>query len=90
MRGEIKRLDGRRLLRSMAKIFAAGAVMYAVARGGLWLAGPGGEALKRATILVFVGGAALAAYCGVALLLRAEELGPTATLLRRRPLESRK
>jgi putative peptidoglycan lipid II flippase len=89
MRGEIKRLDGWRLLTSMAKIFAAGAVMYAVARGGLWLAGPGGEALKRATILVFVGGAALAAYCGVALLLRAEELGPTATLLRRRPLESR-
>jgi putative peptidoglycan lipid II flippase len=90
MRGEIKRLDGRRLLRSMAKIFAAGAVMYSVARGGLWLAGPGGGALERATILVFVGGAALAAYCGVALLLRAEELGPTATLLRRRPLESRK
>jgi putative peptidoglycan lipid II flippase len=84
MRGEIKRLDGRRLLRSLARILASGAIMYAVAQGGLWLAGPGAGSSERAAVLVLVGGATLAAYCGTALLLRAEELGAAAALLKSR------
>ncbi|MCA1849316.1 MAG: hypothetical protein LC704_10105, partial [Actinobacteria bacterium] len=39
MRREIKRLDGRRLLHSLSKILVAGAVMYAVAWGGVALLG---------------------------------------------------
>jgi len=84
MRGEIKRLDGRRLLRSLTRIFAAGAVMYAVARGGVSLLGTGSVLIDRAALLVFVGGAALAAYLGAALLLKVEELGSITTLLRKR------
>jgi putative peptidoglycan lipid II flippase len=84
MRGEIKRLEGRRLLRSLARILASGATMYAVARGCLWLAGPGAGPSERAAVLVLVVGATLAAYCGTALLLRAEELGAAAALLKSR------
>jgi putative peptidoglycan lipid II flippase len=85
MREEIKRLDGRRLLRSLAKILAAGTVMYAVARGGLSLAGSGSALADRAVILCLVGGSALAAYLGTVLLLKAEELGSVVALLRKRP-----
>ena len=85
MRGEIKHLDGRRLLRSLMKILAAGAVMYAVARGGAALTGPGSTLMDRTAILSLVGGAALAAYLGTVLLLRAEELGSVVALLRKRP-----
>ena len=84
MRQEIKSVDGRRLLRSLAKILVAGAAMYAVARGGLSLAGTGSELLDRAAIFVLVGGAAFATYLGVAMLLRTEELSSVATMLRRR------
>src|SRR5215218_5189391 len=84
MRRETKRLDGRRLLRSLAKILAAGAAMYAVARGGTALLGVGSETLERAFITAVVGGVSLAAYLGVALLLKAEELKPAVALLRRR------
>jgi len=84
MRSEIKRLDGRRLLRSLAKILAAGAAMYAVAQGGLLLTGMGSGTLDRATIITLVGGAAFAAYFGAALLLRTEELSSAATLLKHR------
>jgi putative peptidoglycan lipid II flippase len=87
MRRETKRLDGRRLLLSLAKIVAAGAAMYAVARGGTALLGVGSGTLERVLILVAVGGASLAAYLGVALLLKAEELKPAAALLRRRAAE---
>lgn len=90
MRGEIKRLDGRRLMLSLMKILAAGVAMYVVARGGLWLGGPGTGALGRAAVLVLVGGAALAAYCGMALLLKTEELGSAASLLRRQPIGNAK
>jgi putative peptidoglycan lipid II flippase len=82
MRREIKRLDGRRLLLSLARILAAGAAMYAVARGGTALLGVGSGALERALILTVVGGASLAAYLGAAFLLKAEELKPAAALLR--------
>jgi putative peptidoglycan lipid II flippase len=83
MRGEIKRLDGRRLLRSLARVLGAGATMYAVARVGLLITGTGGGSLDRAAILAVVGGGALAAYFATALLLRVEELKTTVTLLRR-------
>jgi Na+/melibiose symporter-like transporter len=68
----------------LVKIFAAGAAMYAVARGGLWLMGAGTGFMNSAVILIFVGGAALAAYFGTSLLLKVEELGSTTTLLRKR------
>jgi putative peptidoglycan lipid II flippase len=83
MRRETKRLDGQRLLLSLAKMFAAGAAMYAVARGGTALLGVGSGVLERALILTVVGGASLAAYLGAAFLLKAEELKPAAALLRR-------
>ena len=84
MRREIKRLGGRRLLRSLAKMLSAGAVMYAVARGGTEILGAGSEALERVFILAVVGGGSLAAYLGVAFLLKTEELKPAVALLRRR------
>jgi putative peptidoglycan lipid II flippase len=90
MRREIKRLDGRRLLLSLARILAAGAVMYAVARGGLLLTGAGSGTLDRAVILALVGGAALAAYLGTALLLRTEEIGSAGALLRSRSTKSQR
>src|SRR5215210_3725708 len=86
MRREIKRLDGRRVLRSLARILAAGAAMYAVARVGLALTGAGSGLADRAVILISVGGVALAAYCGVALLLKTEELWSVASLLKRQPV----
>jgi putative peptidoglycan lipid II flippase len=84
MRREMKRLDGRRLLLSLAKILAAGAAMYAVARGGTALLGVGSGNLERIFILAAVGGASLATYVGVAFLLRVEELRSALALLRRR------
>ena len=90
MRREIKRLDGRRVLRSLARILAAGAAMYAVARVGLALTGAGSGLADRAVILISVGGVALAAYCGVALLLKTEELWSVASLLRRQPIGNAK
>ena len=83
-RREIKRIDGRRLLRSTAKILAAGAVMYAVARGGAALLGPGSDTLGRALIVAVVGAASLAAYLGVAYALKTEELESAVALLWRR------
>jgi putative peptidoglycan lipid II flippase len=85
-RRQLGRLDGRRLLRSLLKILAAGAVMYLVARLGLALLGTGSGALDRALILASVGGTSLAAYLGMALLLRVEELGAAVTLLRGRSM----
>ena len=89
MRREIKHVDGRRLLRSLARILAAGAAMYAAARGGLFITGPGSETPERAGVLVLVGGIALAAYLGVALLLRTEEMGSVVSLLRRRAAKNK-
>lgn len=83
-RREVGRIDGRRLLASLAKILAAGAVMYAVALAGTTLLGTGDDFTERLLTLVVVGGASLAAYLGVTLLLRAEELKSVAGLLRRR------
>ncbi len=82
-RRKLGRLDGRRLLRSLLKILAAGAVMYIVVRYGLTLFDPGSGALDRALILAVIGGASLAAYLGTALLLKTEELGTAVSLLRR-------
>ncbi len=84
MRREIKRLGGRRLLRSLAKMLSAGAVMYAVAWGGTEILGVGAGALERVLILAVVGGGSLAAYLGVAFLLKTEELKPAVAMLRRR------
>jgi hypothetical protein len=83
MRRELRWLDGRRLARSFARMLVAGAVMYGVARPGIYFTGTGASALERAGILAGVGGLSLAAYLGVAFLLRAEELRPLAALLRR-------
>jgi putative peptidoglycan lipid II flippase len=87
MRRETKRLDGRRLLLSLSKIIVAGVVMYAVARGGVALLGVGSDIFGRILVLAVVGGASLAAYLGVALLLKSDELKPAAALLRRRTAE---
>ena len=83
-RQEIGRIDGRRLLLSLAKILAAGAVMYAVALSGTSLLGTGSDFTGRLLVLLAVGGASLAAYLGVAFALRTEELKSVAGLLRRR------
>lgn len=85
MRRRIKRIDGRRLLRSLTKILAAGAAMYVVARGGTALLGTGSEPLGQALVILVVGGASVAAYLGVAFVLRAEELRAAIDLARRRP-----
>ncbi len=83
-RREIQRLGGRRLLRSLTKILIAGAAMYAVARAGTALVGTGTSTAGRALVLAVVGGGSLAAYLGVASLLKAEELKPAVALLQRR------
>lgn len=84
MRREIKRIEGRRLLGSLARILAAGAIMYAVARAGLAIMGSGSSFVGYAAVLILIGGASLAAYLGSAYLLRVEELRSAMTLLRRR------
>src|SRR5215218_7775646 len=86
-RREIKRIDGRRLLRSTAKVLAAGAAMYAVAWGGTVVFGTGSDGLERTLILGSVGGASLAAYLAVAYALKTEELKSAVALLRRRAAE---
>jgi putative peptidoglycan lipid II flippase len=83
-RREIGRIDGRRLLLSLAKILTAGAVMYAVALAGTSLLGTGSDFTGRLLVLLTVGGASLAAYLAVAFVLRTEELKSVAGLLRRR------
>lgn len=84
MRREIKRIDGRRLLRSLARTLAAGAVMCAVAVGGISLLGMGSEALERALIVAAVGSVSLGAYLAAAFLLGAEEMKFAVDLLKRR------
>jgi putative peptidoglycan lipid II flippase len=69
---------------SLAKILAAGAVMYAVALAGTSLLGTGSDFAGRLLVLLAVGGASLVAYLGVAFVLRTEELKSVAGLLRRR------
>jgi hypothetical protein len=64
--------------------------MYAVARGGLSLTGTGSGLVDRVAVLLFVGGAALAAYAGVALLLKTEEMRSATSLLRGRFMGSEK
>ena len=83
-RREIGLIDGRRLLRSILKIFAAGTVMYTVASTGTLLVGEGSKFADRLLILVTLGGASLAVYIGVAFVLRTEELESAFALLRRR------
>jgi putative peptidoglycan lipid II flippase len=83
-RREIHRIDGRRLLSSSARILAAGAAMYAVARIGTALLGVGSTFQERLLVLVLVGGASLAVYVAVAFLLGTEELKSVVALLRRR------
>jgi putative peptidoglycan lipid II flippase len=83
-RREIGLIDGRRLLRSLLKIFAAGAIMYVVARVGTSLVGIGSDFAERLLVLVAVGGVSLAAYVAVAFALRTEELESASALLRRR------
>jgi putative peptidoglycan lipid II flippase len=86
-RREIGQIEGRRLVRSLIKILAAGTVMYVVARTGTLLLGAGSDLAERLFILVTVGGASLAVYMGVAYLLRTEELESAFYLLRRRSAE---
>ncbi|MDQ3862519.1 MAG: murein biosynthesis integral membrane protein MurJ [Actinomycetota bacterium] len=83
-RREIGPIDGRRLLRSLLKILAAGTLMYVVARTGTLLVGEGSDFAERLLILVTLGGASLAVYIGVAFVLRTEELESAFALLRRR------
>jgi len=83
-RREIGRIDGRRILVSLAKVLAAGAAMYAAAAAGTSLLGNGSDFTGRLLILLTVGSASLAVYVGVALALGTEELKSAFALLRRR------
>jgi hypothetical protein len=83
MRWEIGQIGGKRLLRSLARILIAGAIMYAVAWGGVALLGSGTGLLDRALILTGVGGASLAVYLAVSYLLGAEELTSVVALIRK-------
>ena len=83
-RREIGRIDGRRILVSLAKILTAGAVMYGAALAGTTLLGNGDDFADRLLVLTVVGGASLAAYLAAAFLLRTEELRSAIELLRRR------
>jgi putative peptidoglycan lipid II flippase len=83
-RREIKRIDGRRLLDSLVRIFAAGAVMYAVALAATMLLGTGSGFLGRLIIIFIAGSVSLAAYAGAAFVLRVEELKSVTVLLRHR------
>ena len=83
-RREIGRIDGRRLANSLARILAAGAVMYALALAGVELLGEGNSFWERLAILALVGGVSTAAYLGVALALRAEELRAVLEMVKRR------
>src|SRR5829696_8660631 len=80
---EIGLIEGRRLLRSLLKILAAGALMYVVARTGTLLLGAGSDLTERLFILVTIGGASLAVYIGMAFVLRTEELESAFALVRR-------
>ncbi|MEW6637755.1 MAG: lipid II flippase MurJ, partial [Actinomycetota bacterium] len=84
MRRELKRLDGRRMASSLARILVAGAVMYLIATLGVAFVGAGGELLERLLIVVGLGGVSLGAYLAVAHLLGTEELRSATSLLKRR------
>lgn len=84
MRRELDGIGARRLAASLVKLLIAGAVMYAVARLGVSLTGTGYSAAERALVLALAGGASLAAYLGIALVLRAEEVRSVVSLLRAR------
>jgi putative peptidoglycan lipid II flippase len=83
-RREIGRIDGRRILASLAKILAAGAAMYAIAVAGTALLGTGSDFAGRLLVLLAVGTTSLAAYLGIALVLKAEELRSVTGLIKRR------
>ncbi len=83
-RKEIRSVDGARLIRSVLKVLAAGAAMYAAAWGGTTVLGTGGGLLGSLAVLTLVGGVSLAIYLGAAYLLRTEELKSALVLLRRR------
>ena len=83
-RRELERLDGRRLLRSLLKILAAGAAMYATARLGISILGTGSSTFEHAVALFVVGSASLIAYVATALLLKVEELHPIVSSLKGR------
>ncbi len=87
-RSELKRLDGRRLLRALLKILAAGAAMYAVAWSGIAFLGTGSGSLNRVVILAAIGATSLGAYLAMALLLKMEELRSAAVLLKGRRSKS--
>jgi len=87
LRRGIQSLDGRRMAVSLAKILAAGAVMYAIASFGVSLTGSGTNALNRAMITAVVGGVSVAGYLGISVLLKTEELKSAVSLLRRRSLK---
>lgn len=87
MRRDIGRIDGRRISVSLMKILAAGAVMYAVAEGGMYFFGSGSALADRVFVLALAGGASVAAYLAAAYMLRAEELRAAITLFKRRSVK---
>lgn len=89
MQREAQGIGGRCFAASLAKIIAAGIVMYATARLGVYLVGSDSSVSGRALTILLVGGASLGTYLGVAFLLRAEELRYIGSLLatRRRTSE---
>lgn len=87
MQREIKKINGRQLFVSLVKILAAGAVMYAVASGGIALLGTGTNTPDRLLVLVLAGGISLAAYLAAALVLRTEELSSAVEFFRSRSVK---
>jgi putative peptidoglycan lipid II flippase len=88
-RREIGQVEGRRLLVSLAKILTSGAAMYGVALLGIELLGTGSNSWDRLLILLLAGGASVAAYLGMALALRAEEIRTVTDVIKRRRRGSR-
>lgn len=88
-RREIGQVEGRRLLVSLVKILISGAVMYGVALLGTEILGTGSNSWDRLLILLLAGGTSVAAYLGVALALRAEEIRTVADIIKRRRSASR-
>ncbi len=84
MRSTTQRAGWRHLAGSFIRLLVAGAVMYAVARFGLYLTGTGVGIASRAAILIVVGGAASVAYLGTSLALGSEEPRQLPPLAKRR------
>ena len=84
MHREAQGIEGRQFAVSLAKMLAAGIVMYIAARFSLYLVGTGTSAPGRILVVTLVGSVSLASYLGASLLLRVEEVRSVGSLLKTR------